>query len=47
MEFQTFCKRGTDSETYEFYKNYGIRFFEYLGLSQENLRFHDHEKLAH
>lgn len=47
MEFQTFCKHGTDSETYEFYKNYGIHFFEYLGLSQENLRFHNHEKLAH
>jgi glycyl-tRNA synthetase len=47
MEFQTFCKCGTDSETYEFYKNYGINFFEYLGISQENLRFHNHEKLAH
>ena len=47
MEFQTFCKHGTDSETYEFYKNYGIHFFEYLGLSQEKLRFHNHEKLAH
>ncbi len=47
MEFQTFCTPHTDSETYEFYKNYGIRFFEHLGISKENLRFHDHEKLAH
>jgi glycyl-tRNA synthetase len=47
MEFQTFCKKGEDSDTYEYYKNYGIHFFEYLGLSPEKLRFHDHEKLAH
>lgn len=47
MEFQTFCKKGTDSETYDYFKKYGISFFEYLGLSLEKLRFHDHEKLAH
>lgn len=47
MEFQTFCKEGTDSETYEYFKKYGMEFFEYLGLSKEKLRFHDHEKLAH
>lgn len=47
MEFQTFCKEGTDSETYEYYKDYGLRFFNYLGLPSEKLRFHDHEKLAH
>ncbi len=47
MEFQTFCKKGTDSELYAFYKNYGIEFFKYLGLPENKLRFHDHEKLAH
>ncbi len=47
MEFQTFCKEGTDAELYDYYKGYGIRFFESLGLPKEKLRFHDHEKLAH
>lgn len=47
MEYQTFCKKGTDSETYEYFKEYGMEFFQYLGLPKEKLRFHDHEKLAH
>ena len=47
MEFQTFCKKGTDSEIYDEYKHYGMEFFQYLGLDKEKLRFHDHEKLAH
>jgi glycyl-tRNA synthetase len=47
MEYQTFCKQGDDESLYEYFKNYGIEFFEYIGLSKERLRFHDHEKLAH
>lgn len=47
MEYQTFCKEGSDEDLYEEYKEYGISFFTYLGLSREHLRFHDHEKLAH
>ena len=47
MEFQTFCKPGEDLKLYEYFKNYGKQFFEDLGLPAENLRFHDHEKLAH
>ena len=47
MEFQIFCKKGTDSEIYDEYKHYGMEFFQYLGLDSEKLRFHDHEKLAH
>ena len=47
MEFQTFCKEGTDSELYAYFKEYGRKFFMDLGLSEEHLRFHDHEKLAH
>lgn len=47
MEFQTFCKEGDDSELYQYYKEYGKKFFESLGLPTEKLRFHDHEKLAH
>ncbi len=47
MEFQTFCKQGTDEELYAYFKDYGKKFFEDLGLPAEKLRFHDHEKLAH
>ena len=47
MEFQTFCKEGTDSEIYNYFKEYGKKFFIDLGLKEEDLRFHDHEKLAH
>ena len=47
MEFQTFCKEGTDSEIYNFYKNYGLKFYKSLGINPDNLRYHDHEKLAH
>ncbi len=47
MEYQTFCKMGEDDKTYDYFKEYGIEFFEYLGLAKEHLRFHDHEKLAH
>lgn len=47
MEYQTFCKEGTDSEFYNYFKEYGKKFFMDLGLPEEKLRFHDHEKLAH
>ena len=47
MEYQTFCKEGIDSELYAFYKEYGKKFFIDLGLPEDKLRYHDHEKLAH
>ena len=47
MEFQTFCKEGTDTDLYEYFKEYGKKFYMDLGLPEEDLRFHDHEKLAH
>lgn len=47
MEYQTFCKNGEDEQLYEYFKEYGIEYFEFLGLAKERLRFHDHEKLAH
>ena len=47
MEFQTFCKPGDDGELYEFFKQFGKEFFMSLGIPEENLRYHDHEKLAH
>ncbi|MBR6690109.1 MAG: glycine--tRNA ligase [Bacilli bacterium] len=47
MEYQTFCKKGNDEELYEYFKEYGKKFYMDLGLPEEKLRFHDHEKLAH
>jgi len=46
MEYQTFCKEGKDEELYEYFKEYGKKFYMDLGLPEEKLRFHDHEKLA-
>lgn len=47
MEYQTFCKQGDDDGLYEYFKDYGVEFFEYIGLDKNHLRFHNHEKLAH
>ncbi len=47
MEFQTFCRQGTDMELYEYFKAYGKKYYEDLGIPAEHLRYHDHEKLAH
>lgn len=47
MEYQTFCKEGTDSELYAYFKEYAKKFFMDLGIPEEKLRYHDHEKLAH
>ena len=47
MEYQTFCKEGDDTNLYEYFKEYGKKFYMDLGIPEEYLRFHDHEKLAH
>lgn len=46
MEFQTFCKEGSDEEIYNYFKEYGKKYCMDLGLPEEKLRFHDHEKLV-
>ena len=47
MEFQTFCKEGTDSDLYAYFKEFAKKYFMDLGISEDKLRYHDHEKLAH
>ena len=47
MEYQTFCKEGTDSDLYAYFKEYAKKYFMDLGIPEEKLRYHDHEKLAH
>lgn len=46
MEFQTFCQEGSDEEIYNYFKEYGKKYYMDLGLPEEKLRFHDHEKLV-
>lgn len=47
MEHQLFCKEGTDSGFYKFYKEYAMNFLKDLGINTDKLRYKDHEKLAH
>ena len=47
MEHQWFCKEGTDVEYYEEYKKCAWDFLLSLGFNAENLRYKDHDKLAH
>ena len=47
MEYQTFCKEGNDEELYDYFKEYGKKFYMDLGIPSDKLRYHDHEKLAH
>ena len=46
MEYQTFCKEGDDERYYNYFKEYGKKFYMDLGIPEEKLRFHDHEKLV-
>ena len=47
MEYQLFVKPGTDKKAYEEYKLVAKDFFNTLGLPDDKLTFHDHDKLAH
>lgn len=47
MEYQTFCKEGEDTKLYDYFKEYGLKYYQDLGIAPQHLRYHDHEKLAH
>ena len=47
MEMQFFVKPGTQSEWYNKWKESRMNWHKALGISEENYRFHDHDKLAH
>ncbi|MDR2634836.1 MAG: glycine--tRNA ligase [Clostridiales bacterium] len=46
MEYQTFCREGSDAAIYDEMKRFALQFFIDLGVPADKLRFHDHEKLA-
>ncbi len=46
MEYQTFCKEGQDEELYEYFKEFGKKFYTDLGIDENKLKFKDHDKLV-
>lgn len=46
MEYQWFCKEGEDEKFYNEFKNASKEFFMSLGIPENKLKFHDHDKLA-
>ena len=47
MEMQFFVRPGEEMKWYEYWKAERIKWHLALGISKEEYRFHDHEKLAH
>ncbi len=47
MEHQWFCKAENSLNDYEVYKKKAWDFLLSIGFKAENLRYHDHDKLAH
>jgi len=47
MEMQFFVRPGEELKWFEYWKEERKKWHLSLGISEENYRFHDHEKLAH
>jgi len=49
MEMQFFVKPGTDQEWFEFWKEERMKWYDFIGVTKEKLRFHEHgeNELAH
>ena len=47
MEMQFFVKPGTQKAFYQYWKEQRMKWHKALGTNPEQLRFHDHETLAH
>lgn len=47
MELQMFCKDEASLDIYSNYKEKAWQFAKDVGLPEDKLRFHDHDKLAH
>ena len=46
MEYQFFCHEGEDEKYYQEFKQKSKEFFMALGIPENKLKFHDHDKLA-
>ena len=47
MEYQWFCHENESEKSYNYFKEKSKQFFIDLGIPKTQLRFHDHDKLAH
>ena len=47
MEMQFFVKPGDEIKWFEYWKKERLQWHKSLGISESNLKYHDHEKLAH
>lgn len=47
MEMQFFVRPGTEMEWYTYWKDTRLKWHKALGTNTENLKYHDHLKLAH
>lgn len=47
MEMEYFCKPGTEDETFDRWRKDRWNFYLKYGISEKNLRWHHHDKLAH
>ena len=47
MEMEYFCKPGTEDETFERWRKDRWNFYLKYGISEKNLKWHHHDKLAH
>ncbi len=47
MEMQYFVEPGTDEKYFKEWKENRWKFYLKYGIKEENLKFHDHDKLAH
>ena len=47
MEMQFFVKPGEEIKWFEYWKNERLKWHKSLGIMASNLKYHDHEKLAH
>ncbi|MBP3841089.1 MAG: glycine--tRNA ligase [Bacilli bacterium] len=43
MEYEFFCKPGTDLDWHKYWKENCLNFLKSLGIKEENLRYRDHE----
>ena len=43
MEYEFFCKPGTDLEWFKYFENYCMKFLKDLGIKEENLRLRKHK----
>jgi len=47
MEMQYFIRPGEEMKWYEIWKNIRLNWHKAMGIPENKLRFHDHDKLAH